>query len=71
LPPAKIFTAEFDPLRDEGEAYGGRLEDEGVPADVRRQDGMIHGFFWLGAAIDRGRDILDELAYDIRKVMDG
>jgi acetyl esterase len=71
MPQAIIITAEFDPLRDEGEAYGRRLEDEGVPADVRRQDGMIHGFFWLGAAIDRGRDILDELAYDIRKVMDG
>jgi acetyl esterase len=71
LPPAIIVTAEYDPLRDEGEAYGGRLEAEGVMVDVRRQDGMIHGFFWLGAAIDRGRELLDELAYDIRKVLEG
>ena len=47
LPPAHIVTAEYDPLRDEGEAYGRRLEEAGVPADVRRYDGMFHGFFSL------------------------
>jgi len=69
LPPAIIVTAEYDPLRDEGEAYGARLEESGVPADVRREEGMIHGFFWMGGAIDRGREILDELGADIRKVL--
>ena len=47
LPPAYIVTAEYDPLRDDGEAYGRRLEEAGVPADVRRYDGMFHGFFSL------------------------
>jgi acetyl esterase len=69
LPPAIIVTAEYDPLRDEGEAYGGRLEAEGIPADVRRQDGMIHGFYWMGGVIDRGRELLDELGADFGKVL--
>ena len=48
LPPAVIVTAEFDPLRDEGEAYGRALVAAGGRADVIRCDGMIHGFFDMG-----------------------
>ncbi len=47
--PADILTAEFDPLRDEGEAYGERLKEAGVRVQVKRYDGMIHGFFGLGS----------------------
>ncbi|CAB4657878.1 unannotated protein [freshwater metagenome] len=51
-PPALIITAEHDPLRDEGEAYGRRLIANGVTTSIVRYNGMFHGFFSMHALLD-------------------
>jgi acetyl esterase len=65
--PALVFTAEFDPLRDEGEAYARRLLEAGVPVQKRRYDGMIHAFFGLSGAFDASRDALDRIGTEVRR----
>ena len=60
LPPALVMTAEFDPLRDEGEAYAHKLQAAGGAAQLVRYDGFIHGFFGQTRTIPAARAAMDE-----------
>ncbi len=62
LPPALVLTAEFDPLRDEGERYAERLRAAGVSVECIRYDGLLHGFFSTSHLLDAGRPGMEKAA---------
>lgn len=66
LPPALIITAEFDPLRDEGEAYAKRLIESGVPVEYTCYDGMIHTFFGI-AGLDKAKEALGQVGRALKE----
>lgn len=69
LPPALVITAEYDPLRDEGEAYAERLRQAGVVAHASRYDGQIHGFFAMPGILEGGRKAVDEASQALRAAL--
>ena len=69
LPPALVVTAEFDPLRDEGEAYAERLRLAGVRVTTSRYDGMIHGFYGLDSVFDAAKKATAETVAALRDAL--
>ena len=66
-PPTLIVTAGFDPLRDEGRAYGDRLREAGVDVAYREYPGQIHAFVSLTKAIPQGMACTLEIAEYLRR----
>jgi acetyl esterase/lipase len=70
LPPAVIHTAEFDPFRDEGDAYAARLACAGVPVRPHRHAGMIHYFYALARAIPYAGEAAAMIGAQMRAFID-
>ncbi|MBW2942242.1 alpha/beta hydrolase [Zhongshania aquimaris] len=60
-PPAFVMTAEIDPVCDDGEAYGMRLVEAGVPVTLKRYLGMPHGFLVLPYSLRKIKNIYDDI----------
>ncbi|BAB05967.1 alpha/beta hydrolase [Halalkalibacterium halodurans] len=67
VPPAFVVTAEFDPLRDEGEMYAQSLADAGVPVQAIRYNGVMHGFVSFYEVMERGDDALHQASMFLKK----
>lgn len=64
--PAAIFTAEFDPLRDEGAAYAAKLREAGVPVAYKCCEGLIHGFMGMTKVVEPAKKAMGEAAAALR-----
>ncbi len=69
LPPTLVHTAEFDPLRDEGQRYADRLAAAGTSVTYTCHAGMIHLFYGLGAVIPYARTAFDLLGAQVRAAL--
>lgn len=67
LPSATIITAGFDPLRDEGEAYGERLREAGVDVEIVRFVDVVHGFVGMDGVMPQASEALDRVAAGLRR----
>jgi acetyl esterase len=69
LPAAIIHTAEFDPMRDEGNAYARKLMAAGITVEHVCHDGMIHNFHAMGAILPQGRLVLLQIGEQVRRAI--
>ena len=69
LPPATVITAQYDPLKDEGDAYAKRLSEAGIATDHQVADGMIHGFFGMTPAVPDAMKWVNHAGANLRKAL--
>ena len=70
LPPALVIVAGYDPLRDEGIEYTKRLIEAGNRVSLTNYEGMVHGFFLMGGALDASRRAVAESAAALKEAFD-
>jgi acetyl esterase len=70
LPPALVITAELDPLRDQADLYAARLGEANVPVELRRFEGIPHGFFSKADRFDAGAEAQALAASTLRLAFD-
>lgn len=70
MPPAIVITAQYDPLRDEGEAYGKRLVENGVSTTITRYNGAFHGFFNMITILDDAQSAHAQASTLLKKYLD-
>lgn len=66
LPPTFVLVAGFDPLRDEGVDYAKRLVEAGNPVTLSNYEGMVHGFYLMGGAVNAARRAIAESARHLK-----
>ena len=69
LPPAIIHTAEYDPMRDEGNAYARKLLAAGVAVEHVCHEGMVHNFHAMGAILPQAQLVLSQIGEQVRRAV--
>ena len=67
LPPALVLVAGYDPLRDEGVDYARRLIEAGNRVTLANYEGMIHGFYLMGGAVDAAKRAVAQSAQALKE----
>ena len=71
LPPCFITTCEFDPLRDQGEAYGDALRANGGTVEMKRYHGLIHGAVNMMGVLAGGAEMVTDIAASLKVALHG
>lgn len=67
LPPALVLSTEYEVARDEAEAYADQLARAGVETETVRFDGLVHGVYWMSAAVPRSQELHEHIVAFLRK----
>lgn len=70
LPSATVITAQFDPLRSEGQSYAEKMKTAGVPVNLINYDGVTHEFFGMAKVMDKAKAAVEAATADLKKAFE-